>query len=92
MGVAVAEDRTPRRGVAGDGERIGGGAGGDEVDRGLGRFEKVADAGGDIGHDAVVAVAAVIAFVGAEQGLHHLGRSAGGVVGGKEHQVWSSMM
>ena len=37
LGVAV--DRAPGRGEAGEGQRVGGGAGGDEVHLGLGRLE-----------------------------------------------------
>ncbi len=73
-------------------QRIGGGAGGDQIDRRLRGFEHLADALAHPVHQRVGAIAQRIAGVGGGQRLDHLWVDGAGIVGGKEHQVGSSMI
>lgn len=91
MGVAVAEDRAPGRGERGEGERIGGGPGRDQIDRGLRGREQVAQAVGDARHAGLGTVGRGIALVGGREGGEDLRRGRAGIVGGEPHQLWPSI-
>ena len=87
-----AKDRLPRLGVAGQRQRIGRGAGGNEVDLGLWRLELLPDLVADLIHDRVFAVGHRVVRIGGDHALHHLGVDGAGVVRGEKHQVGSSII
>ena len=87
-----AKDRLPRLGIASQRERIGSGAGCDQIDRGLGCLERGADRVTDFVHDRIIAIGHRVAAVRLRQTVHGLGMDRARVVRSKKHQVGSSMM
>ena len=78
--VRVADDLLPGFGEGGDGEDVGGGAGGEEPEADVGA-EEVAEGVEGVGGEVIVAVADLVgAVVGVDDGLECLGAETGVVI------------
>ena len=76
----MAQDRSPRRSQSRKTERVGRGAECNEIDSRLRRLEQIADPGAHLIHDRVSAIRRGVAFVGAQERVHHLRVHRAGIV------------
>ena len=90
MGVAVAIDRRPRRAETRQRQRVGGGAGGDQIDL-CGPLEHRRNQRLNPRRAVVIAIGLRRAVVGARHRLEHLGRAGGDIVAGEQHQFIPGM-
>ena len=91
MRLPVAIDAAPDRAEAGEREGIGGGAGGDEMDAGVGRLKRLTDGVSGAGRLRVVPIGHAIAIRRGGDRRQHFRRRARRIVGGEPHQTIPSI-
>ena len=92
MRLSVAIDAAPDRAEASEGEGVGGGAGGDEMDAGVGRLKRFADGVAGAGRPRVVPIGHAIAIRRGGDRRQHFRRRARRIVGREPHQTIPSMI